>query len=49
FPKDPDGGGTWIALKENGDVAILLNGAFENHIPAYPYRRSRGLIFLDIF
>lgn len=49
FPKDPDGGGTWIALKENGDAAILLNGAFENHIPAYPYRRSRGLIFLDIF
>ncbi|MBX9733238.1 MAG: NRDE family protein [Chitinophagaceae bacterium] len=49
FPKDPDGGGTWIALKENGDVAILLNGAFENHIPVYPYRRSRGLIFLDIF
>lgn len=49
FPKDPDSGGTWIALKETGDVAILLNGAFENHIPEYPYRRSRGLIFLDIF
>lgn len=49
FPKDPDAGGTWIALKDNGDAAILLNGAFENHIPTNPYRRSRGLIFLDIF
>jgi hypothetical protein len=49
FPKDPDAGGTWIALKDNGDVAVLLNGGFENHVPQYPYRRSRGLIFRDIF
>ncbi|MEN9599039.1 MAG: hypothetical protein RL596_1350 [Bacteroidota bacterium] len=49
FPKDPDAGGTWISLKENGDVAVLLNGGFENHVPQYPYSKSRGLIFLAVF
>lgn len=48
FPKDADAGGTWIALKENSDAAVLLNGAFENHLHQPPYRKSRGLIFLDI-
>jgi Transport and Golgi organisation 2 len=48
YPKDPDGGGTWIALKENGNAAVLLNGGFVKHEPVYPYRKSRGLIFLEI-
>lgn len=48
FPKDADAGGTWIALKENKDAAVLLNGAFENHFHQPPYTKSRGLIFLDI-
>ncbi|MEO7312083.1 MAG: NRDE family protein [Chitinophagaceae bacterium] len=48
FPKDPQTFGTWIALKENGDAACLLNGAFENHPTKPPYRRSRGKIVLDI-
>jgi hypothetical protein len=48
FPKDADAGGTWIAAKENGDAAVLLNGAFINHLPEPPYRKSRGLILLDI-
>jgi len=42
FPKDADAGGTWIAVKENGDAAVLLNGAFINHIAEPPYRKSRG-------
>ncbi len=49
YPKDAQAGGTWIALKHNGDAAVLLNGAFKKHIPAPPYRKSRGLVFLDIF
>jgi len=49
FPKDGKESGTWIALHNNGNVMILLNGAFKKHIPHPPYRRSRGLIFLDIF
>lgn len=48
FPKDADAGGTWIAAKENGDAAVVLNGAFISHMPDPPYRRSRGLILLDL-
>lgn len=48
FPKDGNAGGTWIALNENGNAAVLLNGAFENHIPLPPYRLSRGIILVDI-
>lgn len=48
FPKDGDAGGTWIALNENGNAAVLLNGAFENHAPQPAYRLSRGKILVDI-
>ena len=48
FPKDPKAGGTWFAAADNGTVAVLLNGAFEKHIPEPVYRKSRGLILLDI-
>ncbi|RZJ34007.1 MAG: hypothetical protein EOO51_11670 [Flavobacterium sp.] len=48
FPKDPRAGGTWFATDEKANVLVLLNGAdhFHNHLP--PYRRSRGLIVLDL-
>ena len=49
FPKDGTAGGTWMALHENGNAMVLLNGGFFNHQPAPAYRKSRGLIFLDIF
>jgi len=48
FPKDADAGGTWIVMKENGDAAVLLNGAFICHKAGPPYRLSRGIILLDI-
>jgi uncharacterized protein with NRDE domain len=48
YPKDSEAGGSWIALNQNGNVAVLLNGGFEKHISKPPYRKSRGLIFLDI-
>lgn len=48
FPKDLDAGGTWIVLKEKGDAAVLLNGAFEKHTPTPPYKRSRGLVLLEV-
>ena len=48
YPKDADAGGTWVAVKDNGDAAVLLNGAFEKHISAPPYKKSRGIIFLEI-
>src|SRR5437763_16657004 len=48
FPKDGKAGGSWIGMNENGNVAILLNGAFIKHMAQPPYRRSRGLVLLDI-
>ena len=48
FPKDADAGGTWIVMKENGDAAVLLNGAFICHKTEPPYRLSRGVILLEI-
>lgn len=48
YPKDPKGGGTWIASSERFSLC-LLNGAFENHTPSPPYRQSRGLVILDFF
>lgn len=48
FPKDAKAGGTWFAACSNGTTGVLLNGAFVKHIPAPPYRKSRGLVLLDI-
>jgi uncharacterized protein with NRDE domain len=48
FPKDVRAGGTWFAAADNGVVAVLLNGAFIKHTPQPPYRKSRGLILLEI-
>ncbi len=47
FPRDGDAGGSWIGMHQNGNAAVLLNGAFISHIPKPPYTKSRGLVFLD--
>lgn len=49
YPKDADAGGAWIALREDGNAAVLLNGAFQKHVPKPPYKQSRGKIFLEVF
>ena len=48
FPKDQQAGGTWFAIDENGTILVLLNGANEKHQHRPPYRKSRGLIVLDM-
>lgn len=48
FPKDADAGGTWIAAHENGNAIVFLNGGWIAHTPQPPYRKSRGLILLDL-
>ena len=48
FPKDQHAGGSWFAVARNGTIGILLNGAFEKHIPDYPYLKSRGLLLLEM-
>jgi len=48
FPRDEPLGGTWFAINEKGTAVVLLNGALEKHISVPPYRKSRGLILLDL-
>lgn len=48
YPKDPKAGGTWYVVDEKGTVLVLLNGAQEKHLIAPPYRKSRGIIVLDM-
>ncbi len=49
YPRDPHGGGTWIASDNRNNSVCLLNGAIRKHKPQYPYRHSRGLVVLDFF
>jgi len=48
YPTDGKAGGTWIAARSNGDMVVLLNGAFKNHKRQSSYRISRGQIVLGI-
>lgn len=48
FPKDPKAGGTWYVVDAQGTILVLLNGATEKHIVKLPYKKSRGLIVLDL-
>ncbi len=48
FPKDNKAGGTWYAIDEFSNVLVLLNGAEEKHVLKDNYRKSRGLIVLDL-
>jgi hypothetical protein len=48
YPKDAKAGGTWFVIDENGTVLVLLNGGKIKHVPELFYRKSRGLIALDI-
>lgn len=48
YPKDEKAGGTWIVAREDSTYLILLNGAFINHTKLPSYRKSRGIILLEI-
>ena len=48
FPRDSAAGGSWIACTSTGAAAVLLNGGFTQHLQQPLYRKSRGLIFLEI-
>ncbi len=47
YPKDPQGGGSWVAAADNGTTVCLLNGADEPHEHKPPYKISRGLVLLE--
>jgi uncharacterized protein with NRDE domain len=48
YPEDPQGKGTWFCVNKNGAVCILLNGAQKKHISQGPYRKSRGIVLLEL-
>lgn len=48
FPKDVEGGGTWLGVSEKKRVICLLNGEFEKHLRTPPYRLSRGVVVKDL-
>ncbi len=43
-PVDGEAGGTWMGMRNDGALVILLNGAFEAHLRKPPYRLSRGKV-----
>jgi uncharacterized protein with NRDE domain len=49
YPKDEMAGGSWIIVSGKGRAACILNGAFVRHYRKPPYRKSRGLIILELF
>jgi hypothetical protein len=48
YPRDGKAGGTWVVVCKNGNAAVLLNGAFNKHQQKEWYKKSRGLVLLDI-
>ena len=48
FPKDKKAGGTWFAINDHSTILVLLNGADERHAIKENYRKSRGLIVLEL-
>lgn len=48
FPRDAKAGGTWVAVRNDGVAAVLLNGGAYPHISKPPYRHSRGVIIPHI-
>jgi hypothetical protein len=48
FPKDPKAGGTWFVVNNYGATFVVLNGAKEKHNSQPPYKKSRGIIVLEL-
>ncbi len=48
FPKDPKAGGTWFVTDNAGNMCVLLNGAAQKHEFRNHWRKSRGLILLEL-
>ena len=47
-PVDGDAGGSWIGITDKGRTLCLLNGAFTRHTRNTPYRKSRGIILMEL-
>ncbi|MCH8904341.1 MAG: NRDE family protein [Bacteroidetes bacterium] len=49
YPKDVQGGGSWIASSDQGRSVCLINGALTNNSKDLTFKKSRGLVLLDSF
>lgn len=47
-PLDGQASGTWVGTNAFGNIVILLNGAFKNHVRTNNYRLSRGIIVKEL-
>lgn len=47
YPKDKEGGGSWIGISQFSRLICLLNGGFETHVRKSSYRMSRGVVLKD--
>ncbi len=47
-PVDGDAGGSWIGITNKNRTLCLLNGAFQRHTRNTPYRKSRGIILIEL-
>jgi uncharacterized protein with NRDE domain len=48
YPKDPQGEGSWFVVTETGICGVILNAADKSYKRNPPYRKSRGLVLLDM-
>ena len=48
YPIDPLHNGTWFAINQHKNILVLLNGAEKKHTYTPPYKKSRGLILLEL-
>lgn len=48
YAKDGKAGGTWLGISGYKRLVCLMNGAFDFYFPEPPYKKSRGLVLLDI-
>jgi ribosomal protein S8E len=49
YAKDTQAFGTWFVTDNLGRVAVLLNGAFVKHQLGGNYKKSRGVVLLELF
>jgi Transport and Golgi organisation 2 len=48
FTKDSKAGGSWFAADSRGNVIMLFNGAFKKHVKQAFYKKSRGIILMEM-
>lgn len=48
YPEDPLSNGSWVGCSSNGIAGCLLNGAFGKYKRTPPYKKSRGVVFIEI-